>query len=58
MSEDADALFVFIPETDGGPGREPALLFETPGEMKTSPMIRSHWSIRTGFVRTAWRWKR
>ena len=34
MSEDADALFVFIPETDSGPGREPALLFETPGEMK------------------------
>lgn len=34
MSEDADALFVFIPDTDGGPGREPALLFETPGEMK------------------------
>ena len=34
MSEDADALFVFVPESDDGPGREPALLFETPGEMK------------------------
>lgn len=34
MSEDADALFVYLPETDHGPGREPGLLFETPGEMK------------------------